>query len=150
MLVVIAIIAILAAILFPVFAQAKAAAKKATCISNLKQQGLGANMYATDYDDLLPDVAVYGDQTFAGNIATYRSQILSIINSTPPYLTIKPSGANVLLCWPNTGAAYSVQTATDPSAANWTTLTLTQTITNAQVCVTVPRTNAASFFRLKK
>lgn len=51
LLVVIAIIAILAAILFPVFAQAKAAAKKAVSISNMKQEVLALNMYATDYDD---------------------------------------------------------------------------------------------------
>ena len=54
LLVVIAIIAILAAILFPVFAQAKAAAKKTVCISNLKQIGLGYLMYGTDNDDQLP------------------------------------------------------------------------------------------------
>lgn len=50
LLVVIAIIAILAAILFPVFAQAKAAAKKSVCISNLKQIGLGMMMYVSDND----------------------------------------------------------------------------------------------------
>jgi prepilin-type N-terminal cleavage/methylation domain-containing protein/prepilin-type processing-associated H-X9-DG protein len=53
LLVVIAIIAILAAILFPVFAQAKAAAKKTACLSNMKQLGLAQNMYANDYDDHL-------------------------------------------------------------------------------------------------
>lgn len=51
LLVVIAIIAILAAILFPVFAQAKLAAKKASDLSNLKQQATSSIMYATDYDD---------------------------------------------------------------------------------------------------
>lgn len=51
LLVVIAIIAILAAILFPVFARAKEAAKKTTCVSNIKQIGLAAQLYATDYDD---------------------------------------------------------------------------------------------------
>ncbi|HEY3782283.1 MAG TPA: prepilin-type N-terminal cleavage/methylation domain-containing protein [Fimbriimonadaceae bacterium] len=51
LLVVIAIIAILAAILFPVFAQAKAAAKKTAALSNVKQITLGAIMYANDYDD---------------------------------------------------------------------------------------------------
>jgi prepilin-type N-terminal cleavage/methylation domain-containing protein/prepilin-type processing-associated H-X9-DG protein len=51
LLVVIAIIAILAAILFPVFAQAKAAAKGTTCLSNLKQVSLGLIMYAGDHDD---------------------------------------------------------------------------------------------------
>ncbi|MGV3614979.1 MAG: prepilin-type N-terminal cleavage/methylation domain-containing protein [Fimbriimonas sp.] len=54
LLVVIAIIAILAAILFPVFAQAKAAAKKTACLSNTKQVGLGTIMYAGDYDDRAP------------------------------------------------------------------------------------------------
>ena len=51
LLVVIAIIAILAAILFPVFAQAKAAAKKTQALSNAKQTALSINMYANDYDD---------------------------------------------------------------------------------------------------
>lgn len=51
LLVVIAIIAILAAILFPVFAQAKLAAKKTTDLSNLKQIGLASIMYIADYDD---------------------------------------------------------------------------------------------------
>jgi prepilin-type N-terminal cleavage/methylation domain-containing protein len=54
LLVVIAIIAILAAILFPVFAQAKVAAKKAGCISNMKQWGLAQQMYWGDYDDMAP------------------------------------------------------------------------------------------------
>ena len=53
LLVVIAIIAILAAILFPVFAQAKAAAKKAACLSNEKQLGLGATLYENDNDGAL-------------------------------------------------------------------------------------------------
>jgi prepilin-type N-terminal cleavage/methylation domain-containing protein len=56
LLVVIAIIAILAAILFPVFAQAKAAAKKISCLSNQKQLTLGVIMYTNDYDDLYPIV----------------------------------------------------------------------------------------------
>jgi prepilin-type N-terminal cleavage/methylation domain-containing protein len=54
LLVVIAIIAILAAILFPVFAQAKLAAKKTTALSNVRQLGLATLMYAGDHDDRLP------------------------------------------------------------------------------------------------
>ena len=56
LLVVIAIIAILAAILFPVFAQAKAAAKKTAGISNQKQLGLGMILYTGDADDKYPQV----------------------------------------------------------------------------------------------
>jgi prepilin-type N-terminal cleavage/methylation domain-containing protein/prepilin-type processing-associated H-X9-DG protein len=54
LLVVIAIIAILAAILFPVFAQAKEAAKKTACLSNNKQIGTALYIYVGDYDDTLP------------------------------------------------------------------------------------------------
>jgi prepilin-type N-terminal cleavage/methylation domain-containing protein/prepilin-type processing-associated H-X9-DG protein len=57
LLVVIAIIAILAAILFPVFAQAKEAAKKTACLSNTKQIALGLYMYAGDYEDTLPNTS---------------------------------------------------------------------------------------------
>ena len=61
LLVVIAIIAILAAILFPVFAQARDKARQAACLSNMKQLNLGAMQYAQDYDELLP-VAGYNAQ----------------------------------------------------------------------------------------
>ncbi|CCW34685.1 prepilin-type N-terminal cleavage/methylation domain-containing protein [Chthonomonas calidirosea] len=54
LLVVIAIIAILAAILFPVFAQARERARAITCTSNLKQIGLGIDMYVQDYDETFP------------------------------------------------------------------------------------------------
>lgn len=54
LLVVIAIIAILAAILFPVFAQAKNAAKKTAALSNVKQTTTGVLLYSADYDDMYP------------------------------------------------------------------------------------------------
>lgn len=54
LLVVIAIIAILAAILFPVFAQARAKARQTSCLSNTKQMGLAAMMYSVDFDDTFP------------------------------------------------------------------------------------------------
>ena len=54
LLVVIAIIAILAAILFPVFAQVKAAAKNTACLSNERQIASGSLLYAGDNDDLYP------------------------------------------------------------------------------------------------
>src|SRR5688572_16786896 len=60
LLVVIAIIAILAAILFPVFAQAREKARVASCMSNCKQIGLAVQMYTNDYDENLPYSGVYG------------------------------------------------------------------------------------------
>ena len=54
LLVVIAIIAILAAILFPVFAQARASARGISCVSNVKQVGTAVLMYAQDYDESIP------------------------------------------------------------------------------------------------
>jgi prepilin-type N-terminal cleavage/methylation domain-containing protein/prepilin-type processing-associated H-X9-DG protein len=54
LLVVIAIIAILAAILFPVFAQARAKARQSACLSNMKQLGTGLIMYAQDWDETMP------------------------------------------------------------------------------------------------
>ena len=54
LLVVIAIIAILAAILFPVFAQAREAARKTQCLSNTRQLGMAFAQYFTDYDEQFP------------------------------------------------------------------------------------------------
>ena len=58
LLVVIAIIAILAAILFPVFAQAREKARQTTCLSNMRQIGLGFRMYTQDYDETFPLVNI--------------------------------------------------------------------------------------------
>jgi len=54
LLVVIAIIAILAAMLLPALARAREQARRAVCMSNLKQIGLGMHMYAQDYDERFP------------------------------------------------------------------------------------------------
>jgi type II secretory pathway pseudopilin PulG len=62
LLVVIAIIAILAAILFPVFAQAKQSAKQVQCMSNERNLGLAMALYQNDYDDRFA-LAAYGTET---------------------------------------------------------------------------------------
>jgi prepilin-type N-terminal cleavage/methylation domain-containing protein len=59
LLVVIAVIAILAAILFPVFAQARSKARQATAISNQKQMAMAFMMYAQDFDETLPFLTWY-------------------------------------------------------------------------------------------
>jgi prepilin-type N-terminal cleavage/methylation domain-containing protein/prepilin-type processing-associated H-X9-DG protein len=64
LLVVIAIIAILAAILFPVFAQAREKARATSCLSNSKQLALGIQMYAQDYDEVLPFSNDFGNPIF--------------------------------------------------------------------------------------
>jgi len=81
LLVVIAIIAILAAILFPVFAQAREKARQASCTSNLKQIGLAVLMYATDYDEQLPWGASNGGAT-----------IVTWYDLAEPYVKVGASG----------------------------------------------------------
>ncbi len=73
LLVVIAIIAILAAILFPVFAQAKESAKKAATLSNYKQMGTAMMIYNTDADDLFPLAIPYNAVTRSWQWSSYIS-----------------------------------------------------------------------------
>ena len=126
LLVVIAIIAILAAILFPVFAQAREAARKTTCQSNLKQFMNGILMYTQDYDECMP-LSVSGKAQIGPKIAQLNNvsqfgvhwQIMSYVKSqevfrcpndngyvgTPPTaggLTI-PAGMKVWEAW---GTSY--------------------------------------------
>jgi len=95
LLVVIAIIAILAAILFPVFAQAKLAAKKTASLSNQKQIGLATVMYAGEYDDNLPETGWDGpcskpteihDLTTASVNDNYWSGVYSFLLADQPYM----------------------------------------------------------------
>lgn len=81
LLVVIAIIAILAAILFPVFAQAKVAAKKASDLSNQKQLSLGSVMYSTDSDDFFPR-----NLYFATNSSGAWVEDINWAKATLPYI----------------------------------------------------------------
>ena len=71
LLVVIAIIAILAAILFPVFAQAREKARQTSCLSNMKQISLGVHMYTQDYDETLPTLEHGGHQGWIDQIHPY-------------------------------------------------------------------------------
>src|SRR3981081_1986439 len=78
LLVVIAIIAILAAILFPVFAQAREKARGISCLSNVKQQGLAVLMYSQDYDETFPLTTLYDFGT--------QSQVSQWIPRVAPYI----------------------------------------------------------------
>src|SRR5690606_11463989 len=68
LLVVIAIISILAAILFPVFARARESARRASCLSNLKQIGLASMMYVQDYDEKYPVAYMATSQPYPDNL----------------------------------------------------------------------------------
>src|SRR5919199_214195 len=83
LLVVIAIIAILAAILFPVFAQAREKARAISCMSNLKQIGTATMMYLQDYDETFP--VGYRDASVAGATTWFFTDI-------NPYIKDAPSG----------------------------------------------------------
>jgi prepilin-type N-terminal cleavage/methylation domain-containing protein/prepilin-type processing-associated H-X9-DG protein len=108
LLVVIAIIAILAAILFPVFAQAREKARQTTCLSNLRQVGLALQMYAQDYDEILPptrvDVGNFADPkappNFLGSILPYaKSPNIFVCPSSIDANTVyKGSGCTVVSC----------------------------------------------------
>jgi prepilin-type N-terminal cleavage/methylation domain-containing protein/prepilin-type processing-associated H-X9-DG protein len=92
LLVVIAIIAILAAILFPVFAQAREKARQTSCLSNTKQIGTSIMMYAQDYDETLPGYR-FSDATllinpFAANakVGTNAKRAIFINQILQPYI----------------------------------------------------------------
>jgi prepilin-type N-terminal cleavage/methylation domain-containing protein/prepilin-type processing-associated H-X9-DG protein len=83
LLVVIAIIAILAAILFPVFAQAREKARQTACLSNLKQIGTGFAMYTQDYDETFPVWTANHCGTYTGGAFGIRYLFPSLVD---PYI----------------------------------------------------------------
>jgi prepilin-type N-terminal cleavage/methylation domain-containing protein/prepilin-type processing-associated H-X9-DG protein len=102
LLVVIAIIAILAAILFPVFAQARDKARGIACLSNMKQATLAIIMYQQDYDETFP----LDDQEYPGEVYNYD---ISWIKAVYPY-----SKNNAMFVCPN--GAYDASTDGKPDA----------------------------------
>jgi prepilin-type N-terminal cleavage/methylation domain-containing protein/prepilin-type processing-associated H-X9-DG protein len=82
LLVVIAIIAILAAILFPVFAQARDKARMSACLSNMRQIGTALMVYVQDYDETFPNVFFNGN----GNWGAKGSHTYVWRNAIAPYL----------------------------------------------------------------
>ncbi len=88
LLVVIAIIAILAAILFPVFAQAREKARATMCLSNCRQLGLAIQMYADDHDEAFPCSCMTGmsmDGMMSSNLQSWLDTVLPYIKSQGLY-----------------------------------------------------------------
>jgi prepilin-type N-terminal cleavage/methylation domain-containing protein len=84
LLVVIAIIAILAAILFPVFAQAREQARMSTCLSNFKQIGMGVQMYLQDWDETYPMNRIA--QNPGGSECNGKGRMITWKHETAPYV----------------------------------------------------------------
>lgn len=95
LLVVIAIIAILSAILFPVFAQAREKARQTSCVSNLRQLGSATLMYASDYDEGLP--LIRRDKSWTYTVQPYIKsfQILRCASDTSSNWSPNPADTNV-------------------------------------------------------
>jgi prepilin-type N-terminal cleavage/methylation domain-containing protein/prepilin-type processing-associated H-X9-DG protein len=111
LLVVIAIIAILAAILFPVFAQAREKARATACLSNLKQVGLALMMYTQDYDETNPP---YNDGVANFNAPAVVAAIPNFLGVLTPYT--KNKGIYYCPSVPDVGGTQSCALATVPDS----------------------------------
>jgi hypothetical protein len=95
------------------------------------------------------NTSVYGDYTYCGDIATYRSQILALMASTLE-LTISPLGANVQICWPQAATGFDLEATNSLKIPNWTVVSQNLTTTNGQSCVLLPAAGSGRFFRLHR
>lgn len=103
LLVVISIIAILAAILFPVFAAAREMARRASCVNNVRQLGMAITQYAQDYDETLPQFSFGGGYLGAfgyggGDGARWGDMIYPYVKSYKVYNC--PSGTKQVAVYP--------------------------------------------------
>ncbi len=102
------------------------------------------------FPDQLGSTSVFGNGTYAGDIATYAPQIQAILGATQPALSISRSDTNVMVCWPDTGVAYKLEASATLAPPSWTNLTPALISTNGQLCALLPASGTARFFRLQK
>lgn len=112
LLVVIAIIAILAAILFPVFGRARENARRSSCLSNVKQIGLGLMQYSQDYDEMVP-LGIQGSLRWNDLIQPYTKSTQILRCPSDVSTAGKSYGLNVnFFLWTATHLASIPDTAT--------------------------------------
>jgi prepilin-type N-terminal cleavage/methylation domain-containing protein/prepilin-type processing-associated H-X9-DG protein len=119
LLVVIAITAVLAAILLPVFAQAREKARQTRCLSNGRQLSLAVLQYAQDYDEALPPSTNYAAPIFAPE-RVWGPIVLPYLKNTEAGVCPSARGAGYPADWNRRGYAsigYNAATAFDPSGA---------------------------------
>lgn len=97
----------------------------------------------------LAESAVYGNATYCGDIATYRSQILTVMGAPPePTVSLTHNSTSVTVCWPDSAASYNLETVSILAEPSWRVLLSNLSSTNGQGCVTLPITSSPAFFRL--
>ena len=150
LLVVIAIIAILAAILFPVFAQAREKARSASCLSNMKQIGLSILQYEQDYDETTPNgINPYGGGNgWAGQVYPYVKSV-DVFHCPSDQTVTKLHGSyaynkNVSISSPTapngSPSSYSLAQYVAPSR----TVLLCEVLNSTSYDITLPGTNPGS------
>ncbi|MCW3097603.1 MAG: hypothetical protein JWL77_3221 [Chthonomonadaceae bacterium] len=99
LLIVLAIAAVLAGLLAPVLIQARSQAQQDVCLSNVRQLGLAVNLYAADYDGLMPYAPdAYSKKAVTGGHELYGDPLDALIAELPDVRTLlKPYKANLVL-----------------------------------------------------
>jgi hypothetical protein len=123
-------------------------------VTSYNRAGLGGISRWGDYSTTCVDPAdpnrFWTIQMYPASSGVWATQITELLTANPT-LAIAPAGTNVVLCWPGTAIAFDLQSAPTVDATNWTIVP--QTISwaaNGQVCVEVPASETAQFFRLRK